>query len=206
MIDDQTGLVLGVWGPDGYELSNFPHSLFLRNFVTPSATVLRRYVLSEVGAWDNSYRYCEDADFWMRCVASRMQFQHVGGCSCLYRKNHAGATTQRLCGTLEEFAEIAAKYVKIPTLRETTCRKLAAKAFLNAAQFHAAANPIHDSSADRSRVAPLLLRAWRLRPKHIEYLLKGSALSIVNSFLRRKPAESDADLSAASKSAQQSAA
>jgi glycosyltransferase involved in cell wall biosynthesis len=186
MFEDQTDLALGVWGPDDGELRTFPYSLFRRNFVTPSATVMRRQVLADVGPWDGRFLYCEDADYWLRCVAASKSFQHIPGYHCLYRKNHACATTQRLCGTLEEFAEISAQYVDIPILDAKRCRKHASKAFLGAAEWHRAAHAQCDSSKDLSHVGPLMLKAWQLRPNHVDYLIKGSLLSMMHLLRRRK--------------------
>jgi glycosyltransferase involved in cell wall biosynthesis len=185
LVEDQTERLLGLWGPDLYELDSFPHSLYVRNFVTPSATVMRRTILEQVGEWDRRFRYCEDADFWMRCVAAGARFQHVNGCHCLYRKNHEGATTQRLCATLEEFAQIAERYIKTPGLRERACRKNAWLAYLHAAERHLIADPLDDPSADPSRASELMFHAWRMRPRHVECLFKGIALSVMRRFRRR---------------------
>jgi glycosyltransferase involved in cell wall biosynthesis len=185
MIEDRTELPLAVWGPTTHELADFPHSMFGRSFVTPSATVMRRKVLEEVGPWDTHLRYCEDYAYWLRCIGANKRFHHVGGCHCLYRKNHDGATTQRLCGTLEEVAQVTEQFMRMPGLRHNTCRRFAARAFVVAAECHATADPRVDPSADRARIGPLLLHAWRLRRKRINYLLKGSMLSIVNWFRPR---------------------
>lgn len=176
MIEDQTDLLLGIWGPDRADLDDFGHRLFLRNFVTPSATVMRRSVLADVGSWETNLRYCEDMGFWIRCIVAGKSFRHVGGCNCLYRKNHAGATTQRMCGTLEEFADIVAGYVNIKGLREKTLRRFAAKAYLRASEFHLNGNPNLDPSADATRAATLVFKAWRLKPKRLDYFLKGVKL------------------------------
>jgi Glycosyl transferase family 2 len=188
MFEDQTDLLLGVWGPTSGEIATLPHSLYGRCFVTPSATVMRRQVLEDVGPWDTFYRYCEDYGYWMRCIAAGKTFQYVPGCHCLYRKNHEGATTQRLCGTLEEVAEIAERYMKLPGVQHKICRRFAAKAFYMAAQFHLTQDPRRDPSADPTRTAALLLHAWRLRRRHIDWLLQGAARSVKNLFLRpRQP-------------------
>jgi glycosyltransferase involved in cell wall biosynthesis len=187
MVEDQTELPLGVWGPDAGDLKDFPHGLFRRNFVTPSATVMRRQVLADVGPWGVGFRYCEDADYWFRCLAAGKTFQHLGGCHCLYRKNHDGATTQRVCGTLEEFAEISQRYIGIAGLRRRTCKKYASQAYLAAARFHANANPLYDPSGDASRAAPLTMKAWRLRRKHVEYLWTAAKFAM-KSAVRRRPA------------------
>jgi len=186
MIEDQTELLLGVWGPTTHELATFPLSLFGRSFVTPSASVMRRQVLADVGPWDTHYHYCEDFAYWLRCVGAGKTFQYVPGVHCLYRKNHAGATTTRLCGTLEEVAQITEHYMNLPGLKHDTCRRFAAKAYYAAAQFHLKQNPRFDSSADPARAAQLILHAWRLRPKHVDWLWQGVAGSIGNLFRRRR--------------------
>ena len=186
MVEDQTDLLLGVWGPTTYEVSTLPNSLFGRCFVTPSATVLRRQVLADVGPWDTYLRYCEDYEFWLRCAVAGKKFQYVHGCHCLFRKNHEGETPQRLCGRLEEVAEVAERYMTMPGLKHDTCRRLTAKAFHAAAQFHLTQDPQRDSSADPTRTAALLMRAWRLRRRHADWLWQGCKLSAANVFHGRK--------------------
>jgi glycosyltransferase involved in cell wall biosynthesis len=169
MIEDGTETLLGLWGPDPHETVEFPHGMFRRNFVTPSATVMRRQVLVDVGAWDTDLRYCEDAGFWMRCIVAEKKFLHLGGCSCLYRKNHAGATTQKMCGTLEEFATIVERYLDIPGLHRRDCIRSVSKAYARAAQCHAQSDVAQDASTDRRRAAPLMWKAWRMRPSRIKF-------------------------------------
>ncbi len=186
MVQDGSDMVLGIWGPNWEELKDFPQSLFGRSFVTPSATVLRRQVLADVGPWSAGHLYCEDFDFWLRCIQAGKTFHYVGGCHCLYRKNHVGATTQRLCGTLEEVAMTTEHYMHMRGMRPKTCRKYAAKAYLLAAQFHRTANPANDPSADPTRVGQLLLKGWRLRPKRLKFLLQGLWLNAMAALRRRK--------------------
>lgn len=184
MIEDGTDILLGVWGPDQADLRDFAHRIFLRNFVTPSATVLRRDVIEDVGPWETNLRYCEDVGYWLRCIVAGKKFHYIGGCHCLYRKNHAGATTQKMCGTLEEFADIVAGYISIPGMRERTLRRFAAKAYVRAAKVHRKGNPQYDPSADASRAAMLVWKAWHLKPKRLDYFLTGALLSFRNLFRR----------------------
>ncbi|HEX3600648.1 MAG TPA: glycosyltransferase family 2 protein, partial [Lacipirellulaceae bacterium] len=195
MIEDQTELPLAVWGPDAMDLYHFPYGLFRRNYVTPSATVMRREVLADVGPWGLGFRYCEDADYWFRCIGAGKKFQHVGGCHCLYRKNHDGATTQQLCGTLDEFAQIAEKYSRqTPGLKPHHCGEQAAFACINAANYHVKTNPNDDPSARRERGPILAFKAWRLRPQHVDYLWRAIRFTARNFLrsakesLRRRPA------------------
>lgn len=174
MVEDGTELLLDVWGPKPTDIADFPYSLFHRNFVTPSATVLRRRVLADVGPWDSQFKYCEDLDFWLRCCAAGVRFQHIGGCHCLYRKNHAGATTSRDCGTREELAQILARHLPAFEKGRRDCRRRTSKAFVRAAIAHSEADPTRDVSADASRARQLWLAAWKLNPRRANYLVRAA--------------------------------
>jgi glycosyltransferase involved in cell wall biosynthesis len=191
MIEDETDLLIGLWGPSSDEVKNFPHGMFRRNFVTPSASVMRRQVLADVGPWETDLKYCEDAGFWMRCIVEGKQFLHLGGCHCLYRKNHAGATTSKMCGTLEEFAEIVERYMDAPGLKRRDCRRSVSKSYARASLLHAKSNPARDRSADRRRAAPLMWKAWRLRPGRVSHLFQAAWLALTN--IGRRPPEVPAE-------------
>lgn len=186
-IEDMTDRILGTWGPEARDLEDLPNRLFNRNFISPSATVFRRRVLGIVGAWDSDLRYCEDLSFWLRCYAAGVQFHYVGGCHCLYRKNHAGAATQKQCATLEMFAVVAQRYMHLPGLRRKIIGRFVAKAYVRAADAHVKADPTRDPSADRSRALPLLLRAWRIRPTAPMYLVKAIKIAIAEALRGRRP-------------------
>jgi cellulose synthase/poly-beta-1,6-N-acetylglucosamine synthase-like glycosyltransferase len=187
MIEDATEMLLGVCGPLAHDLAEFPESLYRRNFITPSATVLRREVLADVGPWNTAMKYCEDMDFWLRCLRAGKKFQLIGGCHCLYRKNHEGATTGRECGTVEELAEIVERFVPMPGLRESRLRRHVAKAYCRAAMCHAMADPARDTSADPSRCAMLMRKAWRHRPHRVDYLLESFKYAVAHRFRRQPP-------------------
>jgi len=174
MVEDGSDHVLGTWGPTAGELTDYPHSMFNRSFVTPSATVMRRQVLADVGEWNTDCRYCEDYDFWLRCIAAGKKFHYVGGCHCLYRKNHDGATTQKMSALLEEIAEVTERFIGLPSLPPRHGRKYAAQAFALAAEFHAKSSPAADPSADPARSSYLMWRAWRRRPEKLKYLWKAA--------------------------------
>jgi hypothetical protein len=185
MFEDETDVLVGIWGPTGQELQDFPHGLFLRNFITPSATVMRRQTLADVGPWNTQYRYCEDLEYWLRCVAAGKSFQHVGGCNCLYRR-HANAATNHGGALQEAFAQIVERFIATPGLRTKSCRRFASKAYLRAALTHANSNPLYDPSGDRSRAAGLMFKAWRLRPKRVGHLVKAAQYGLAN-LVRRQP-------------------
>jgi glycosyltransferase involved in cell wall biosynthesis len=190
MIEDQTDRIIGTWGPDQEDLDDFPHRLFRRNFVTPSATVLRRQTIADVGSWDVELPPCEDLSFWLRCYAAGKRFHYVGGCHCLYRKNHESACTTKECLTAEMFATVAERYLHLPGLNRKLVQKLVAKAYARAARGHAKTDPTSDSSADRTRAVPLLLRAWRIRPTKPIYLFKALKIFVVDRLHgRQNPAK-----------------
>jgi hypothetical protein len=175
MFDDATRQLLDVGGPKPFELAEFPESLYRRNFVMPSATVMRRTLLAGIGAWNTEMKYCEDLDFWLRALQVGKRFELLAGCHCLYRKNHDGATTQRESGTVEEFADIVARFPSLPGTRAARLRRYIAKAYVRAAGCHANYDPNLDTSADAGRAPRLMLHAWRYRPLRFDYLLKAVA-------------------------------
>lgn len=164
--------LLGLWGPTQPEIRGFPTSLFNRSFVTPSATVVRRRAVGEVGPWNASYRCCEDADFIMRAANAGKRFHYVGGVHCLYRKEHEGATTQRLAETIEEYAAIATKYLGMPGTRPGQCLRGVANALELAAKLHTRKRLVKDPSVQPSRASLLYYKAWRLRPRRVKNLFK----------------------------------
>ena len=184
MIEDKMDLLLGIWGPTAEDLKDFPHRLFIYNSITPSATVLRRQVLADVGAWNVDLRYCEDLEYWLRCVDAGKKFQYVGGCHCLYRKNHANAATNKRCALQEAFAEVTARFVQLRGAREKTCRRFAAKAYLLAADFHLHTDPRLDVSANPRRAASLVTKAWRLRPRRVGHWLLSVRHNVAGLFRR----------------------
>ncbi len=185
MIEDKSELLLGVWGPYPSDLADFPQSLLGRNFITPSATIIRRQVLADVGPWD-TFRFGEDFSYWLRCVAAGMRFKHVGGCHCLYRKNHDGALTQSLCSMIEGVANVSRAYMRTPGMRRKTSRKYVSNSYALAARYHATADPRRDPSADRSRAPSLYRKAWRFRKKRISYLWQAAKIGISEIFRRHK--------------------
>lgn len=174
MIEDSTDLLIGVWGPTGGEIADFPHGLYDRNFITPSATVMRRTVLADVGYWNTRYRYCEDLEFWLRCVRAGKTFHYVGGVHCLYRRNHAGAATNRMCAVLEAQAHVVEQFRDLPSIRQNTCQRFVARSFFRAAEHHQRGNQAVDPSVDRSRAPSLYFQAWQFRRKRIDYLWNAS--------------------------------
>jgi len=57
-------------GSDAYLLPPSLGEAVVRfNFISPSTTLLRRDALLGIGGFDETFRYCDDADCWMRLLA-----------------------------------------------------------------------------------------------------------------------------------------
>lgn len=195
IVQDQTDIVLGTWGPNVHELAAFQQSLMCRNLVPTSTAVMRRQVVADVGAWNTQFRCCDDFEFWLRCAAAQKRFHILGGCRCLYRKNHNGAVTQRWCSTWEESARLTSQFINLPGTQLRRSRKYASNSYELAARLHATTDPKQDPSADPSRAAALIIKAWRLYPKRIHYLwraVKYAAVSAIRRPRRPAPAQSTA--------------
>ncbi len=164
--------LIGLWGPTPPELKSFPQSLFNRSFITPSATVVRRCVIGEIGPWDAGYRCCEDVDFMMRAAKAGKRFRYVGGAHCLYRKEHDGATTQRLAETIEEYAAISIKNLGMPGTRRGHSTRGIATSLEVAAKLHSSGRLDTDPSVKPARASLLYYKAWQARPKRWKNLLK----------------------------------
>jgi glycosyltransferase involved in cell wall biosynthesis len=86
-----------IWGPDQEDLgTSFPMALFTKSFITPSATLVRRQLLLDLGGFNTapSVHMCEDLDLWLRMLDSNLRFAHSDRITCYYRK-HAEAATGR---------------------------------------------------------------------------------------------------------------
>jgi glycosyltransferase involved in cell wall biosynthesis len=187
MFEDQAELLVGTWGPCIHDLYDFPQSLVGRNFITPSATVFRREVITDVGQWD-TFKYGEDLSYWLRCVAAGKKFQHLLGLHCYYRKNHEGALTTTLAGMMEGVAEVVARNINLPGTCPHVSRQYVFNAYLFAANLHLTQDRSRDPSADPRRAPQLIMKAWRLQPKRIRYLRKAIRLRVAQ-FVRppRRP-------------------
>ncbi len=173
MFQHGTGAKLDIYGPTDDEVTRFPLSLFNRCFVVPSATVMRREVMEVVGPQSSEHKYCEDFDFFLRCVSAGIQFEHVDEVTCDYRKGHAGATTERLAGTIEEVAYTILRYSQSPAVNRSTSLAFVFDNLLAAARLHRRTAPDKDPSADPMRGGQLMIEAWRLRPRNLSLLMKG---------------------------------
>lgn len=81
--------------PD-WKVEHFPHSLAIHNFLQPSATVLRRDVIDEVGGFttDPLLQHIEDYELWVRLAEAGKQFVFHREPTSGYRKHAEAASAQ----------------------------------------------------------------------------------------------------------------
>lgn len=184
MVDHQSGLPLGIWGPTAEDLARFPTTLLTRNFIVPSATVFRRQVLDLVGGWPSELRWAEDACYWLACVKAGVAFAHLPGVHCLYTKNRPAAATQQVAATATSFAGVVASFLADNPLgmTATEVRSMAAAIYRTAAVMHHKGRHTGDPSADPLAACRLAARAWQLSPlsrRHARLLVQTAAAAVL---------------------------
>jgi glycosyltransferase involved in cell wall biosynthesis len=93
--------------------SELERGLLSANFIGTSGVVLRKNVLSEIGAFDESLRYCEDRDLWLR-LAHR--------CSALYREQ-IGHSYRLAAGSLTYKPTVRTARDRITVFRREKARR-----------------------------------------------------------------------------------
>jgi GT2 family glycosyltransferase len=175
MSDYGTGIPFGVWGPTAEDLASFPRNLLGRNSVVPSATVLRRQVLEDVGGWHLGLRYAEDVFYWLSCARAGKTFSYLPGVRCIYTKNRSGSATQRLAQTTTCFAWVVEAILAdaadrpVPMSDREAARWIAGM-YDAAARTHLHGRRHGDPSADPRLAYECSRKAWRAKPLRFRYL------------------------------------
>jgi GT2 family glycosyltransferase len=175
MSDYGSGIPFGVWGPTADDLASFPRNLLGRNSVVPSATVLRRQVLEDVGGWYLGLRYAEDVFYWLSCARAGKTFSYLPGVRCIYTKNRSGSATQRLAQTMTSFAWVVESFLADPADRpvpmsDRDAARWIASMYHAAARAHLQGSRHGDPSADPRLAYACSLKAWRAKPLRFRYL------------------------------------
>ena len=105
VVDVVTGPVETFWEGDGapaphvwpiaeWQVRMFPTSLALSNFIQPSASLVRRSVLLEVGGFDTdpNLQHIEDYDLWIRLVERGSKFVFLETHTSSYRRHPMAAS------------------------------------------------------------------------------------------------------------------
>jgi teichuronic acid biosynthesis glycosyltransferase TuaG len=93
--DDAGKIVRTVKNPlEDWQISNFPSSLGVSNFIQPSSTVIRRSLVTKIGGFDvtPNLQHIEDYDLWIRAVQAGAKFKFINSYLTKYRKHSSAAT------------------------------------------------------------------------------------------------------------------
>ncbi|MCL1475707.1 glycosyltransferase family 2 protein [Argonema antarcticum] len=157
MFEDYTNKLLSLWGPEQQDIENFPASLFARNYIQPSAVVMRTAITEKVGFFDPNLRKVEDLDYWLRVAVAGFQFVYVPAVNCLYRKKSKSAMTSNISIILEGHALVLRKHRNLSIIPTATRGYVAARYHLGVAKRNFKINPI--------KAAEFFIWALRISPK-----------------------------------------
>jgi len=85
-----------------WKRARFPATLSIHNFIQPSATLVRRDALVDVGAFTTTpaLQHIEDYDLWIRLTERGYQFRFLDDVTSRYRKHDTAATADAAKGRL----------------------------------------------------------------------------------------------------------
>ena len=128
MIDEEKKTV-EEYGPVEFDRNWFPASLAMRNFIQPSATVVRREILATVSGFDTTpqMQHVEDWDLWIKLAGQQFLFIFRPEADCVYRK-HAGAATSNTTTMNDRISFLMSKHLSFfnnhmsSLIHELACR------------------------------------------------------------------------------------
>ena len=84
----------GFLGPTQKELENICNSLYKRNFINPSAIIIKSDAVIDVGYFDENpkLQHVEDWDLWLRVCANGYKFKFNDSALSYYRRHEKAAT------------------------------------------------------------------------------------------------------------------
>ncbi len=109
---DDGGAEEYVYGATTSDRNWFPASLATRNFIQPSATVMRRQLLTTVNGFDTNPRiqHVEDWDLWIKLAELNVSFFFRNEVDSVYRK-HSAAATSNAAAMRERASHLIAKHL-----------------------------------------------------------------------------------------------
>lgn len=172
MFEDGTNKLLKLWGPEKEDVENFPSSLFARNYIQPSAVVIRKSIIDKVGVFDPNFSSTQDIDYWLRVAAAGYKFVYVSGIHSLYRKKSKTAMTSNIPRILEEHTLVLRKHRNLSSIPPETRGYVAAKYHLGVAK--------RNLRKDPKKAIEFLIWAFRISPKGAIKAVVAVSLESVN--------------------------
>ncbi len=141
LFQSETGKFLETRAPSPEMTGNFPHSLFVGQYIIqPASVLLRRELWEKVGGFDPAFRYVEDRDMWLRCARAGGRFVYSGEETCLYRK-HTGALSTHAPEMAEAAAAVFDKHLDWEAIPRDLRRRLAAETWAAAGKLRQRKEP-----------------------------------------------------------------
>jgi glycosyltransferase involved in cell wall biosynthesis len=171
LFESKSGETLEVRAPNSDVVRNFPRSLYDREYVIqPSSVMVTRRLLKRVGGFNESFRYVEDREMWIRCARAGAKFSFSGENTCFYRRHSAALSTHaaEMAIAGARVFQMHVNWFEIPDsirIRGTTSAWIAAARIVQ--------------RVEPRRAAGLLRRAIVIAPR-IRYLIWSCALNLFN--------------------------
>lgn len=105
--------------PSCVELAHMPFSLALRNFIQPSACIIRAAALHSVSSFDETpeLQHVEDWDLWIRLAQADWRFYHVAKVTITYRHHSGSASCSPLSDSRQRALESRHSHFFVHSLR-----------------------------------------------------------------------------------------
>ena len=169
LFNSESGQILEIRAPTSDAMRNFPRSLYDGAYVIqPSSVMVRRELLNRVDGFNQSFRYVEDREMWLRCARAGAKFSFSGKNTCFYRKHRAALSTHaaEMAVASARVFQTHVNWLEIPDsvrIGRTTSAWIAAARIVQ--------------RAEPKRARALLRRAIAIAPR-INYLMWACALKL----------------------------
>lgn len=159
--------IFGYISPNDEELKEFPLSICRRNFIVPSATLVKKVALEDVGLMseDRKIHGCEDMDCWMKLAQRQYKFVYTSQPTCYYRK-HPEAMTAQFSGVNEQKIIVLSKYANSNNIFSEEARLSIAYIYI--------------------KLCKACFKSVKTFPKGIFYMIKSFIYFLVYSFIFKK--------------------
>jgi glycosyltransferase involved in cell wall biosynthesis len=169
LFDSKSGKTLEVRAPTSDTVRVFPLSLYNGDYIIqPSSVMITKELLKRVGGFNESFRYVEDREMWLRCARAGAKFSFSAKNTCYYRKHIAALSTHaaEMAIAGARVFQIHINWSEIPDSIRIGSTK---NAWIAAARIMQRAEP--------SRARTLLRRATTIEPR-LSYLLWACVLKL----------------------------
>ena len=176
LFNSESGQTVEVRAPTSDAVRNFPRSLYDGAYVIqPSSVMVTRKLLNRVDGFNESFRYVEDREMWLRCARAGAKFSFSGKNTCFYRK-HLAALSTHAAEMAVASARVFQTHVNWLEIPDSVRSGSTTSAWIAAARIVQRAEP--------KRARALLRRTIAIAPR-IRYLIWACALKLCSALTGR---------------------